>query len=71
MKIMAWVLWVLAAVWVVMALFGADQFQDLYGGTSGAQFFFLALSPALVVALLGLWAYRRSLRSDTESRPTV
>ena len=62
MKITAWVLWVVAAVWVVLALFGADQFQDLYGGTSGAQFFFLALGPAVVVALLGLWAYRRSLR---------
>ena len=71
MRILAWVLWVVAAVWMVLALFGADEFQDLYGGTSGAQFFFLALGPAFVVALIGLWAYRRSLRRDTESRPSV
>ena len=62
MRILAWVLWVVAAVWIVFALFGAEQFQELYGGTSGAQFFFLALGPALVVALIGFWAYRRSLR---------
>ncbi len=62
MRILAWVLWVVAAVWIVLALFGADQFQELYGGTSGAQFFFLALGPAVVVALIGFWAYRRSIR---------
>jgi hypothetical protein len=71
MRILVWVLWVLAAVWIVLALFGADEFQDLYGGTSGAQFFFLALGPALVVALIGLWAYRRSLMRDTASRPSA
>jgi hypothetical protein len=71
MRILAWVLWVLAGVWIILALFGAEQFQDLYGGTSGAQFFFLALGPAVVVALIGFWAFRRSLRTDTESRPSV
>lgn len=62
MRILAWVLWVLAAGWIVLALFGAEEFQELYGGTSGAQFFFLALVPAIVVGLIGLWAYRRSMR---------
>jgi hypothetical protein len=71
MRILAWVLWGVAAVWIVLAIFGADEFQDLYGGTSGAQFFFLALGPALLVALIGLWAYRRSLRRDTASRPSA
>jgi hypothetical protein len=71
MRILAWVLWVLAGVWIILALVGAEHFEDLYGGTSGALFFFLALGPAVVVALIGVWAYRRSLRTDTESRPSV
>lgn len=60
MRIMAWLLWVLAAVWVVMALFGAANFQELYGGTSGAQLLGLAILTALFPAIVGWWLYRRS-----------
>ena len=52
----------MGAIWIVFALFGAEEFQELYGGTSGAQFLLLALVPAVLVALIGLWAYRRSMR---------
>jgi len=64
MRILAWVLWLLAGIWVVLAVFGAENFQELYGGTSGAQFFLLALVTAAVPALIGLWAYRRSRKND-------
>ncbi len=60
MRIMAWVLWVLAATWVLMAPFGAANFQELYGGTSGAQLLALAVLTALVPASVGWWLYRRS-----------
>jgi hypothetical protein len=59
-RLLAWILWVVAAVWLVMAVFGAENFQELYGGTSGVQFFLLAFLTALVPAGLGWWAYRRS-----------
>ncbi|HEU4895418.1 MAG TPA: hypothetical protein VFT85_06240 [Acidimicrobiia bacterium] len=62
MRILAWVSWLLAGVWIVLAVFGAENFQELYGGTSGAQFFLLALVTAAVPGLVGLWAYRRSTR---------
>lgn len=67
MRVLAWVLWMLAAIWIALAVFGAENFQELYGGTSGAQFFLLALVTAAVPALLGLWAYRRSMRRDAET----
>jgi len=60
MKVLAWVLWVMAAVWVVLAIFGAENFQELYGGTSGAQFFLFAFIIALIPTAVGWWAYRRS-----------
>lgn len=60
MRIMAWILWAFAAVWVLMAPFGAQNFQELYGGTSGAQFLGLAVLTALVPALVGWWLYQRS-----------
>lgn len=60
MRIFAWILWIVALVWVVLALFGAENFQELYGGTSGAQFLLLAFVTALVPAGLGWWFYRRS-----------
>ena len=60
MRIFARTLWILALVWVVLALFGAENFQELYGGTSGAQFLLLALVTAMVPAGLGWWFYRRS-----------
>jgi membrane protein DedA with SNARE-associated domain len=52
-------LWASAAVWVVLAIFGAENFQELYGGTSGAQFFLFAFIIALPTAI-GWWAHRRS-----------
>lgn len=67
MRVLAWILWVVAAGWIVFAVFGAEEFQELYGGTSGAQFLSLALVPAVVAGLIGLWAYRRSLRRDAGS----
>lgn len=60
MRILAWILWAVAGVWVVLALFGAEEFQEMYGGTSGAQFLLLATAIALIPAALGWWAYRRS-----------
>lgn len=65
MRIVAWILWVLSAVWVVMALFGAQSFQELYGGTSGAQFLALAVLTALVPTVVGWWLYRRSKAPDS------
>lgn len=60
MKILARVLWIVAAVWVVLATFGAENFQELYGGTSGAQFFGVAFIIAMIPATIGWWAHRRS-----------
>ncbi|HEX6300915.1 MAG TPA: hypothetical protein VF148_10665 [Acidimicrobiia bacterium] len=62
MKVLAWVLWAMAAVWVVLAIFGAESFQELYGGTSGAQFFLIAFIIALIPTAIGWWALRRSRR---------
>ena len=53
-------MWIVAVVWVVLAIFGAENFQELYGGTSGAQFFVVAAVIALIPTAIGLWAYRRS-----------
>lgn len=52
----------MAAVWVVLAIFGAESFQELYGGTSGAQFFLIAFIIALIPTAIGWWALRRSRR---------
>ena len=60
MRILAWILWAVAIVWVLLALFGAEEFQEMYGGTSGAQWLLLAVPIALIPAALGWWAYRRS-----------
>lgn len=60
MKMLARVLWTIAAVWVVLAIFGAENFQELYGGSSGAQFFLFAFIIALIPTALGWWAHRRS-----------
>ena len=59
MRILALIMWILAAVWIVMASFGAENFQELYGGTSGVQFFTLAAVTALVPIIIGWWAWRR------------
>jgi hypothetical protein len=59
MRVLAFVMWILAAIWIVMAVFGAENFQEMYGGTSGLQFFALATAVALVPLLIGWWAYRR------------
>lgn len=60
MRTIALVSWIAAAVWIVMAIFGAENFQELYGGTSGLQFFALAGLIALIPVLIGYWAYKRS-----------
>jgi len=65
MRIIAWVLWALATIWVVLGIFGAVEFQQLYGETSGLQVLALVLVIALVPGLVGWWAYRRS-RSRSE-----
>jgi hypothetical protein len=59
MRALALVMWNLAAVWIVLALFGAENFQELYGGTSGIQFLALAALTALIPAVIGWWAWRR------------
>jgi hypothetical protein len=59
-KVLAWVLWAIAAVWVVLAILGAENFQELYAGTSGAQFFLSAIIIALIPTAVGWWAYRHS-----------
>lgn len=61
MRVLAFVMWIVAAIWIVMAVFGAENFQEMYGGTSGLQFFALAAAVALVPLLIGWWAYRRGL----------
>jgi hypothetical protein len=53
-------MWIVAALWVILAIFGAENFQDLYGGTSGTQFFLIAFIVALIPSAIGWWAYRRS-----------
>jgi hypothetical protein len=60
MKLVAWLLWALAAIWVVLGIFGALEFQEFYGETSGLQVLALVLVVALVPGLVGWWAYRRS-----------
>ena len=64
MRALTWALWIWAAVLIVLAMFGAENFQELYGGTLGVQFFLLALVTAGLPALLDLWAYRRFMRRD-------
>lgn len=59
MRALALALWAIAAIWIVLALFGAENFQELYGGTSGIQFFGLAVLTALVPTIIGWWAWRR------------
>lgn len=59
-RILAWALWALAAAWLVLAVSGALNFQELYGGTSGLQAFGVALVVALIPAAIGWWAYRRA-----------
>lgn len=60
MRALAYVMWAAAAVWIVLVLFGAENFQELYGGTSGLQFGLIAGGIALIPILVGLWAYRRA-----------
>jgi hypothetical protein len=55
-------MWIVAVVWVILAIFGAENFQELYGGTSGAQFFLFAFIVGLVPIAIGWWAHRRSSR---------
>lgn len=52
-------MWIIAAVWIAMALFGVENFQEMYGGTSGLQFFLLSVPIALVPIIIGWWAWRR------------
>lgn len=59
MRVLAFIMWIVAAVWIVMAIFGAEELQEMYGGTSGLQFFALAGAVALIPLLVGWWAYRR------------
>lgn len=60
MRVVAWVLWALAAVWIVLGVFGALEFQEVYGESSGLQVFAMVLAIALVPALVGWWFYRRA-----------
>lgn len=60
MKVLAFTLWVAAVVWLVLVAFGALQFQELYGGSSGFQVVLLGVAVGLIPASLGLWAYRRA-----------
>lgn len=60
MRVLAWVMWLVAAVWLLLVSFGADNFQELYGGTSGLQFFLLVGAIAIVPLLIGWWAYRKA-----------
>lgn len=53
-------MWLVAAVWLLLVSFGADNFQELYGGTSGLQFFLLVGAIAIVPLLIGWWAYRKA-----------
>ena len=62
MKTLAWVMWIVVVVWVILAIFGAENFQELYGGTSGAEFVVFAFIVASVPTAVGWWAYRRSSR---------
>jgi hypothetical protein len=62
MKTLAWVKWIVAVVWVIPAIFGAENFQELYGRTSGAQFFILAFIVASVPTAVDWWASKRSWR---------
>ncbi|MEE8374727.1 MAG: hypothetical protein V3S26_00205 [Acidimicrobiia bacterium] len=64
MRMLAWVLWFITLIWIVLALFGAFNFQELYGATSGLQAFLLAFVIGLVPASIGWWAYRRSKRAS-------
>lgn len=59
MRALALVMWIVSVMWIVLALFGAGDFQELYGGMSGIQFFALAALTALIPAAIGWWAWRR------------
>jgi len=59
-KVLALTLWAVAVVWLVLVLFGAIQFQELYGGSSGLQVVLLGVAVGFVPASLGWWAYRRA-----------
>ena len=63
MRVLAYILWLAAGVWIVLAIVGSAQFQEVYGGTSGIQFFALAAGITFVPILLGWWAYRRGAAS--------
>ena len=60
MKLLAWLLWTAAVIWLAFVVMGALRFQDLYGGSAGVQVALLGLVVALVPAGVGWWAYRRS-----------
>jgi hypothetical protein len=56
MKTFARVMWIVAAVWLVLAIFGAEDFHELYGGTPRARFSLFAFIIALIPSANGWWA---------------
>lgn len=60
MRVVAWALWIVAAGWIVLGVFGALGFQELYGELSGLQVFAVVLVVALIPAAVGFWIYRRA-----------
>ena len=50
-----------------LSIIGALNFQELYGGWSGAQVIVVSALVGLVPAGIGWWAYRRSLSEESQS----
>jgi hypothetical protein len=66
MKTLARVMWIVALVWVILAILGAENFQELYGRTSGSQVFVFAFIIASIPTAVGWWP---ALLEMTSSRP--
>jgi hypothetical protein len=58
LRLTAWISWAAAVVWLVLVLFGAIEFQELYGGSSGLQVVLLGLVVGMIPASLGWRAFR-------------
>jgi hypothetical protein len=67
MRTLALVMWSLTLIWLALSIIGALNFQELYGGWSGAQVIVVSALVGLVPAGIGWWAYRRSLAEESEN----